>query len=144
MQTFARLQHLSAELDYTASETNFTLGLAELSTRLHRRSLVVVLSDFVDTVTAELMLDNLDRLARRHLVVFVTLRDPSMGELTGAAPGALSDVYRAVVADDFIREREVVQRRVRRLGIHCIDAIPGQVSTQLVNRYLEIKRRELV
>jgi uncharacterized protein (DUF58 family) len=51
---------------------------------------------------------------------------------------------RAVVAGDLVREREVVLRRLRRLGIHCIDAPAEKVSTELINRYLEIKRRELV
>lgn len=144
LQSFPRLQQLTSELDYTGSETNFTLGLAELSTRLRRRSLCIVLTDFVDITTAELMIENLDRLARRHLVVFVTLRDPSLGELAARAPVALGDLYRSVVAGDFVRERELVIRRLRRLGIHCIDAPPAAISTQLLDRYLEIKRREQI
>ena len=45
---------------------------------------------------------------------------------------------------DFAREREVVLQRLRRLGIHSIDAPPEHVSVALLNRYLDIKRRELV
>ena len=48
------------------------------------------------------------------------------------------------VANDLTREREVVLRRLQRLGVMCIDAAPREVSTQLINRYLDIKRRELV
>jgi uncharacterized protein (DUF58 family) len=141
---FLRLQAASADLEYTTSETNFTLGLAELSLRLRRRSLVVLLTDFVDTVTAELMLENLDRLARRHLVVFVTLRDPGLDAVAAAPPRSSADLYRAVVAHDLVREREVVLRRLRRMGVASIDSAPALVSTQLVNRYLEIKRREMI
>ena len=54
---FPRLRAASAQLEYARDETNFTLGLAELSTRLRRRSLVVVFTEFVDTVTAELMIE---------------------------------------------------------------------------------------
>ena len=141
---FQRLQRLSASLDYSTSETNFTLGLAELSLRLHRRSLVVLLTDFVDTITAELMVESVDRLARRHLVLFVTLRDPRLYDLADAQPAGLDPLYRSVVAEDFIRERDVVLRRLRRMGIHCIDAAPTGVTVNLLNRYLDIKRRELV
>jgi uncharacterized protein (DUF58 family) len=144
IRAFHRLQRLSAELEYTTNETNFTLGLAELSTRLRRRSLVVVLTDFVDVISAELMIENLERLARRHVIVFVTLRDPSLEELTAAPPRRLDDVYRAVVAADFVRERELVLSRLRRLGVFCVDAPPARVSMNLLNRYLDIKRRELV
>jgi uncharacterized protein (DUF58 family) len=141
---FARLQHATAGLDYTDAETNFTVGLAELATRLQRRSLVVLLTDFVDTVTAELMVENAGRLARRHLVLFVALRDASLVETAGQRPDTLGRLYRSVVAHDFVRQRDVVLKRLDRLGVLTIDAPPEAVSTQLVNRYLAIKRRELV
>jgi len=143
-QAFRRMQHLTTELAYSQSETNFTLGLSELSTRLRRRSLVVLLTDFVDTITAELMIENLRRLSRRHVIVFVTLRDPSLEELAWRGPANLGDIHRSVVAHEFVREREVVLRRLGRLGVHCIDALPKDVTTALLNRYLDIKRRELL
>lgn len=141
---FARLEALSADLRYSADETNFTLGLTDLATRLRRRSLVVVFTEFVDTVTAELMLENLSRLARRQLVVFVSLRDPALEAIARAAPRRLSDVHRANVAADLLRERERVIARLRRLGVQCVDAAPEELPTRLVNRYLDLKRRERV
>lgn len=142
--SFPRLKALSAQLDYSTAETNFTLGLTELSARLRRRSLVVVFTEFVDTVTAELMVENLSRLARRQLVLFVALRDPALDEVALVRPRRLGDVYRSVVASDFVRERERVLARLRRFGVQCVDAAPAQVSSRLVNRYLEIQRREMV
>lgn len=143
-RSFRRLQQLTSDLDYRVDETNFTLGLADLATRLKRRSLVILLTDFTDTVTAELMFDNLKRLTGKHLVLFVSLRNPELAAIASAAPRAAADVARAVVADDFIREREVVIERLRRLGVHCLDAHPTHVSAAMVNEYLRIKRRELI
>jgi uncharacterized protein (DUF58 family) len=143
MHTFRRLQALSAEIDYTHTETNYTLTLAELSTRLRRRSLVVLFTDFLDTVTAELMIDNVTRLARRHLVLFVAVRDPSLETRALARPRTLGTLHEAVVAGDFARERSIVLERLKRAGAHCIDTTPDQFSMALVNRYLDIKRREL-
>jgi uncharacterized protein (DUF58 family) len=141
---FPRLSAISAQLAYSTEETNFTLGLTELSTRLRRRSLVVVFTDFTDTITAELMLENLQRLARRQLVVFVALRDVALDALALDVPRRLTGLYKAVTAADFVRERELVLARLRRMGIACVDAAPGQVSSRLVNKYLDIKRRELI
>ena len=143
MHTFRRLQAMSAEIDYARNETNYTLTLAELSTRLKRRSLVVLFTDFLDTVTAELMIDNVTRLARRHLVLFVAVRDPSLETRALAHPRSLGALHEAVVAGDFVRERSVVLERLKRAGAHCIDTTPDQFSMALVNRYLDIKRREL-
>jgi uncharacterized protein (DUF58 family) len=141
---FARLRAASAALDASPEETNFTLGLAELSTRLRRRSLVVVFTDFVDSVTAELMVENLGRLARRQLVVFVTLRDQALDAIALGRPARLADLHRAVVASGFLRERAAVLARLRRLGVLCVEASPGEISTRLLSRYLDVKRRELI
>ncbi len=144
MPSFAALQRQTANLDYSTGETNFTLGLMSLQRRLKRRTLVVLFTDFVDTVTAELMVENLGRLAARNLVLCITLSDPGLATAAEQAPMNPATLSRAVVAGDLVREREVVLMRLRRLGIHCIDAPAEKVSTVLINRYLEIKRRELV
>jgi multidrug efflux pump subunit AcrB len=49
------LQQLAAEIDYSTEETNFTLALTTLAGKLTRRSLIVIFTDFVDSVSAELM-----------------------------------------------------------------------------------------
>lgn len=142
--TLGVLQRRAAELAYADHETNYTLGLNHLVTRLRRRSLVVVLTDFVDPITAELMVENVVHLARRHVVVFVALRDPELDALLTARPSEMLDVHRAVAAHDLILDRETVLERLRRSGVFCIDAAPDAVSAAMINRYLEISRRELV
>lgn len=145
LRVINRLTQQTSELAYGEGETNFTLGLTDLLTKLRRRSLVVVFTDFVDVVTAELMMDNLQRVARRHVLIFVSLRDPTLDRLAyDRAPQSLHGLNEAVVARDFLREREVVLERLRRLGVHCIDASTDQIRVELINRYLDIHRRELV
>lgn len=144
LNAFPLLHRMAGRIDYSDRETNYTLALTTIGQRLHRRSLVVVLTDFVDSIAAELMLENLGRLARRHVVLFVALRDPALAATAGAPPSTLLDLNRAVVAGGLVREREIVLRRLRRQGILPLDAAPGEVSPRLVNAYLDIKRRERV
>lgn len=133
-----------ADLDYGAAESNFTLAMTELLQRLRRRTLVVMFTDFVDSVTAELMLRNVEWLARRHLLLFVALRDPLLGEVAEAAPRSFEDVHRAVVAEDIHRERLLVLERIRRSGALVLDVRADQLDAGLVDRYLTVKRRELL
>jgi uncharacterized protein (DUF58 family) len=139
---FAQLQRAAAALDYGDDETNFTVGLGELQARLRRRTLVVLFTEFVDTVTAELMLETLQRLAARHLVIFVTLGDPLLAARAAAPPGDHRGVAGAVLAYDIMRDRKVVLERLQRLGIQCLDVPAGTLSASLVSRYLAIKQRD--
>jgi uncharacterized protein (DUF58 family) len=138
------LTQLTSSVEYSSDETNFTLGLTSLAQKLRRRSLIILLTDFVDTVTAELMLENIDRLGRRHVVVFVSLRDPLLTSAMEERPASLESLNRAVVAGTFLRDREVIHRRLQRMGIHPLDVEPGRIGPELINQYLDIKRRELV
>lgn len=144
MHAMQAIQQQTAALDYGVHETNFTLGMTDLLQRLRRRSLVVLFTDFVDSVTAELMLRNVRWLARRHLLLFVAMRDPLLLELTNAGPAGLADVHRAVVAEELHRERQLVLERIRSAGAQVVDAGVDELAVDLVNRYLTVKRRELV
>lgn len=141
---FAGLHMASSQLAYSAEETNFTLGLAQLSTFLKQRSLIVLITDFVDTISARLMEENLRRLSRRHLVVFVALRNPEVAQIVGERPDTIRNMARSVVAADILQEREVVLAGLQRYGIQTLDAAPSEVSPELLNRYLDIKRREQI
>ncbi len=141
---FHRLQIAAASLDYVAREPNFTLALATLTARLKRRSLIVLFSDFTDTTSAELMVESIERLVRHHLVIFVTMEDVELAELTEAAPGNLSDIATAVAAGGLARQRALVLQRLRRLGVDVIEAPWQAIGHRLIDRYLAVKRAEAV
>ena len=141
---FARMQAACAGLTYETQETNHTLGLSHLSGQLKRRSLIVVFSDFVDSITAELMIENIQVLARHHLIVYVALRDPALHALTEPEDLTLDAIARSVSARQILHERETVLEKLSRLGVLCLDSTPETLTTDLVARYIEIKSRELI
>jgi len=65
---------LDRRADLSASGDQLYARLAELNARLKRRALVILFTDFVDTITAELLIESMQRVANRHVVVFVTQR----------------------------------------------------------------------
>jgi len=141
---FNRFQRFAAGLNYQTEETNFTLGLAELNTRLKRRALVLLFTEFVDSIAAELLLESLQIMVKRHVVLFVTLRDPMLTGLQEAPPADFYQAAEAVISDDFLKERAIVLEKAARLGVHCLDTSVKNLSAALLNRYLAIKQRGLL
>lgn len=141
---FARMQGATAAISYEAAETNHTLGLSTLMGRLKRRSLVILFTDFTDTTTAELLVENTGILARHHLVLHVALRDPVLQALAHPDAVDLDTIARAVSAAQVLRERAAVLDRLQRLGVLCLDVTPEGLTPALVARYLDIKSRELI
>ncbi len=138
---FRRLQSEAARLDYHAQEPNFTLALATLATRLQRRSLIVVFSDFTDPTSAELMIESIGRLVAHHLVLFVTLADEELETISTAGPGDMQALAMSVTADSLLRQRALVTRRLQQIGVDVIEAPHDKIGTRLIDAYLAVKRK---
>jgi len=143
-QAFPLLQRLMARVDYSAEETNYTLALTQLGAALERRSLIVIFTDFADTTSAQLMLENVGRLLRRHLVLFVVFRDEELEAIARREPVDPEAVSRAVTAEALLRERDLVIARLTRMGAHIVDAPAQSLTTALVSAYIDLKRRDLL
>ena len=141
---FARMRSWAAELDYASHETNHTLALTELNARTPKRSLIIIFTDFVDTTSAELLVENINVLAKRHLIIFVAIRDPELEALVEEPPTDMEGVATLIAANQSVSERRLVLERLARLGVAVVDAKPGQVTSRLISTYLEIKARELI
>lgn len=141
---FPHMQALAARVDYSANEANYTLALTDLASRLERRSLIILFTDFVDTTSTELMLETLGRISKRHLILFATFKDDALESMVDAPPVTAEDLSRAVIADTLLDERKLVFRRLERLGVHVIETSPEQFGSKLVSQYLDIKRRDML
>lgn len=143
-RAFGELRDLATRIDYSSDETNHTLGLASLSSRLARRSLIVLFTEFADVVSAELMLRGAARLVETHLLLVVVLRDEELETLRDRSPEDADDVTRAVTAAGLLRERMVVLTRLRHLGAQVIEAEHDHVGERIAAAYVALKQRNLL
>ncbi|GIX00677.1 MAG: membrane protein [Pirellulaceae bacterium] len=115
-----------------------------LSRHCRRRSLVVLLTNVIDQVNADQIHDYMGHLIGCHLPLTVLLRDHRLFE---AADHPLPDddvLYRSAAAARLLLWRHSVIRRMAATGALTLDVFPEQMTSSLVNRYLEIKARHLL
>ena len=141
---FTELERVAAQIDYSADETNYTYALTTLGARLTRRSMIILFTEFADTVSADFMLRALRRLVEKHLVVIVALRDEELESIAAREPQSADDVTRAITAADLLKERRVVITRLQHLGVHVVESEYDKVSERLVESYLDLKKRDLL
>lgn len=139
LTAFAQMQKNASDIDYAITETNFTFGLTRLKQVLKRRSLVIVFTDFVDTTTAELMVENVSRLVKTHLVLFVTFKDTALETYMERDINTVDDVTRAVIANTLNNERTVVLGKLRRMGVQVLDCTPEDLDSGLLSSFLALK-----
>ena len=141
---FTELERVAAEIDYSVDETNYTFALTTLAARLTRRSMIILFTEFTDTVSADFMLRSIRRLVEKHLVVIVVLRDEELEAIAAAEPESADDVTRAVTAAALLKDRQIVIGRLRHLGVHVVESEYDKVNERLVQSYLDLKKRDLL
>jgi uncharacterized protein (DUF58 family) len=72
------------------------------------------------------------------------LRDKELEDMVAAEPMEPEDVSRAVFAASLLRERELVISRLRRLGVHIVETPADRIGPEVINAYLDLKRRDLL
>jgi len=141
-QGFDVLKYQLGGLTDTPEESNHTLALADLNAKVARRSLIVLFSDFIDEISADLMVEALNRLTKKHLVLFVAFGDEVVEDLMAHAPDTAEDVTRAVFARRLSQSRETVLSRLRRQGVEVLEAPSERLAAAIVDRYLALKRAD--
>ena len=127
------------DLQTTTQPSDFS-GVAErVAVRQKRRALVVLLTNLYDAEP-----DELDRalalLNERHLVLIASLREEGVQRMADGPIRDLNDALQVGATHHFLNHRRKVHARLRRAGAMVLDVTPSELSVQLVNRYLEIKR----
>ena len=87
------------------------------------------------------MVDPLRRLARRHVPLCLSVKDPALAHLLETPPPDAETAYQHAVASELLLEREAVKRRVGRDGVSVVDVEANELSLAAVNKYLEVKAR---
>jgi uncharacterized protein (DUF58 family) len=141
---FAELERVAADIDYSADETNYTYALTTLGARLTRRSMIIMFTEFTDSISADFMLRAIRRLVEKHLVIIVVLRDQELEAIAEKNPENADDVTRAVTAAELLQDRQVVIGRLQHLGVHVVESEYDKVGERLVQSYLDMKKRDLL
>lgn len=108
------------------------------------RSLMVVITDLTDPTGSQTLLSGLASLSPRHLPFCVTLRDRKVDRVADDNASDLDEIMKKAVANDLIAQRELAFSHLVRRGCLILDCPPQELSTKLVDKYLEIKARALL
>ncbi len=126
------------EPDY--SESAYLAAFHYATARFRRRSLFIVLTDLVEAAVEQALLPALPIITRRHLVVVAAVQDPAVQQwAAGGDAQWASEAYREAAAVNALHQRARATARLRAAGAIVVDAAPGKLAAELVDKYLEVK-----
>ncbi len=138
------LRHLIEQLALVqeeGAEADHLQMAGRLLTDQKRRSLIVWLTDLAETAMTPEVIEAASMMMPRHLVLFVVIGQPDLGQLASQTPNSISDMYRIAAAQEMVHRRELLLARLRERGALAMEVTSAAVSPVLVNSYLQIKER---
>lgn len=138
---FLTLMEALYNLESEPVEADYAGALDYFAVRNPRRSLVLIFTDLVEPEATAALASRAIHLARRHLPLVVTLRDPEIERLAMEEPLDSKRVYERAVAQSLLDDRAETLARLRRHGVLTLDVAADALSTSVINRYIEIKER---
>lgn len=139
-----RLLHAGFDRFPRLVESRYDQAFLYLATHCRKRSLVVLISNLIDEVNANQVGRYLKNFSGRHLPLGVLLRDHRLFDPADLASPEGESLYQAAVAADIVTWRSQVLADLDAKGVLSLDVYPENLTTPLINSYLEIKARHLL
>ncbi|PKM79807.1 MAG: DUF58 domain-containing protein [Firmicutes bacterium HGW-Firmicutes-14] len=122
-------------------ESDYRRASSYLMEYVNKRSLICVFTDLVDSEASKQLINYVSVLAKRHLVVCITLIDTKVVRTSRVIPESSRELYEKAVAEGVLRERERATAILRNLGVVVVNVPPEELSVATINQYLELKAR---
>lgn len=141
MQTL--LESLYAQ-ETTFGETDFSALCVHLAKHVNKRSLLVLYTNFGSLGSMNRQLAYLQQLSRQHRLLVVFFEDADLKEYISKKPVDTEGYYRQVIAEKFAYEKRLIVTTLKQNGIYSVLTTPDKLSIDVLNKYLEMKSRQLI
>ena len=122
-------------------ESNYDLLYYASRKLLGGRSLILLYTNFESNYALDRVLPGLRRISNTHQLVVILFENTEIAELLIEPSASVADIYLKSTARKFIQTKQLIAARLRQNGIKVILTRPENLTGEVINRYLELKRR---
>lgn len=128
----------------TFGETDYSALCVHLNKHVSKRSLLVLYTNFSSISSMNRQLAYLKQLNRQHRLLVVFFEDADLKEYIANPAKDTEDYYRHVIAEKFAFEKRLIVSTLKQNGIYSLLTTPENLSIDVINKYLEMKSRQLL
>lgn len=125
-------------------DSDYETLAATLYRKLSHRSFLLLFTNFETMASLERQLPYLRKLASRHLLCVVFFQNTLLKHIHEVQPDTLEGIYIKTIADRFDFEKKQIVKELRRHGILSVLTTPEELTVDIVNKYLELKAKQMV
>jgi uncharacterized protein (DUF58 family) len=125
-------------------ESDFSALYSTIRFRISQRSLLFLYTNFETLFGLQRQLPYLKKIAQRHLLVVVFFENTEMKSLIETNASTIQSVYYKAIAEKFSLEKKLIVKELQKNGIQTLFTPPERLTINSINKYLELKARNMI
>jgi uncharacterized protein (DUF58 family) len=125
-------------------ESDYEALFINLRTKVKQRSLILLYTNFESLASLERQLPYFRNIAKQHLLVVIFFENTEIHQLLEKKPTTTEEIYIKTIAQKFIYEKKLIVKELAKYGIHSILTAPENLTVNTINKYLELKSRNMI
>ena len=125
-------------------ESNFEYVLSDSLNKIQKRSLLILFTNFETVDALKRQLPYLRALAKKHVLLCIIFENTLINTIQYRKIQSTKDIYTQTIAQKFVHEKQLIIQQLQMHGIKTIYTKPADLSVNLLNKYLEIKKQEII
>ncbi len=125
-------------------ESDYEMLYMQIRNKIKQRSLLVLFTNFESLNGLQRQLTYLRSIAKHHLLLVVFFENTELTKLSVARAKNVEDVYVKTIADKLSYEKRLVVKELLKYGILSIISSPQNLTVNTINKYLELKAKQVL
>lgn len=125
-------------------EANYELLYHIARKLINGRSLILLYTNFESMYALERVLPHLRRINNFHLLVVIFFENTEIQDFVKEEAKTVEGIYTQTMAQNYLAEKSAMAHVLRQHGIQTILTRPEDLSTNTINKYLELKSRNMI
>jgi uncharacterized protein (DUF58 family) len=125
-------------------DSDFDTLYAHVRYKIKQRSLLILFTNFESMYGMERQLPYLKQLASHHALLVVFFENAELADFLRNKASSMEDIYTQTIAQKFAFEKKQIVKELQKHGIMSLLTEPKKLSANVINKYLEIKARQIM
>ncbi|GAB3510717.1 DUF58 domain-containing protein [Emticicia fontis] len=112
--------------------------------KIRQRSLLIIFTNFDSINSLKRNLKYLKAIAQYHLVLVVFFENSEIVEFVNQPATHLRDIYSNTIGKHFLSQNQLILKELLKAGIQGLLTQPHLLSIETINKYIQIKRKQMI
>ena len=125
-------------------ESDFEMLYTQVRNKIKQRSLLILFTNFESSNGLKRQINYLRSIAKHHLLLVVFFENTELTKLSTAHAKTVEDVYVKTIADKLAYEKRMLVKELQQYGIIAIQSSPESLTVNSINKYLDLKSKQML